>query len=52
MSFYGNVRDIYDSKHHNFYPDVAWLFYPLPGTGANPRPNSEIAFNMDLAEKY
>ncbi len=24
----------------------------MPGTDANPRPNSEIAFNMDLAEKY
>ena len=52
MSFYGNGRDIYDTEHHNFSPDVFWVYYPVPAAGPNPNPNSELTFNTDLAEKY
>ena len=51
MSFYGNGREIFDTHHHNFYPDVSSLYYG-PVFPSNGNPNSEIVFNMDLAEKY
>jgi len=49
MSFYGNGRDIYETKHDNFSPG-GWVYFP--GPNPNPNPNSELAFCMDLAEKY